>query len=63
MNFFYSRKPKHENSTDKSSYRCYYNYKHFNMQQKKKKKKKAYNFSEGNFPFSLSAIIHLTFTQ
>lgn len=29
----------------------------------KKKKKKAYNFSEGNFPFSLSALIHLTVTQ
>lgn len=28
-----------------------------------KKKKKAYNFSEGNFPFSLSALIHLTVTQ
>lgn len=28
-----------------------------------RKKKKAYNFSEGNFPFSLSALIHLTVTQ
>lgn len=61
---FYSRKPKHENSPDKSSYSCYYHYQHCNMQQKKKKKKeREYNFSEGNFPFSLSALIHLTVTQ
>lgn len=69
MKFFYSRKPRHENSADKSSYSCYYHYQHCNMQKNKKKgkkerkKKKEYNFSEGNFPFSLSALIHLTVTQ
>lgn len=31
--------------------------------RKKKKGKKEYNFSEGNFPFSLRALIHLTVTQ
>lgn len=31
--------------------------------KRKRKKKKEYNFSEGNFPFSLSALIHLTVTQ
>lgn len=31
--------------------------------KKKKKKKREYNFSEGNFPFSLNALIHLTVTQ
>lgn len=77
MNFFNSRKPKYENSTDKSRYSCYHHYQHCNMQtnkqkkkiekekkrKRKRKKKKEYNFSEGNFPFSLSALIHLTVTQ
>lgn len=31
--------------------------------KKTKKKKHEYNFSEGNFPFSLSALIQLTVTQ
>lgn len=40
MKFFYSRKPRHENSADKSSYSCYYHYQHCNMQKNKKKGKK-----------------------